>query len=283
MSSLAVIQNLVSANISVQGNLAVLWNQLVAAPAYLTLAALTGNDPTSLQSQNVNTATYIMGSFLNNFNQSLVTLRQQVSGNIQLTTVRQNETLMDIAARTLGNFESWQLIAALNNLQPPYITATATAFTTAPGQQIFLPTSGSVQSTGAVPVYSLNYLGVDLYYGPLNQDMLPWLGDFNTIAGYSNLSISLGRRLQTSIGELIYHTEFGSRIPPLIGTISSQNELNVIQAYAQSALMSDPRVNTVVTSAAAYQGYAISVTATVTPNGFSGSSNASATVNEVIR
>lgn len=280
-ASLVVVQNFVSANISVAQSTQQTWNSLVAVPTYLTLSSLLGNDPTSSQNQNLNTARYVLGTTLQSLNEALVVLRQQISGNIQLTTVRQNENLMDISARALGNFEQWVDIATINNLQPPYIANTYAPNVAIPGQQIFLPTTGTVQAQGSTPVYALNYLGVDIYYGPMNEDMLPWIGDLNTISGYNNLSFSLGRRLQTTYGDLIYHTDFGSRIPPEIGKIATGNELSLITAFTTSCLLSDPRVNKVTNVASqAYQNYAISVSATVIPNGLNGQSGIN--INEVI-
>ncbi len=279
-ASTVAYQMLANADLVNQNSLQTAWNNLVSIPSMLGMAALTGNDPTSLQSQNVNTAKYIIGTTLKNLDTTLVSLRQQVAGNIQLATVRENDNLMDMAARSLGNFEQWTQIAATNNLQPPYITSGATALTAVPGQQLFLPTTGVVQTQGTVPSYTLNYLGVDIYYGPLNQDIAVWAGDFQLISGYQNLSFSLGRRLQTTLGALVYHNDFGSRIPPEVGTITDSNTLSYITAYAKSALLSDPRVNKIVSaSTTAYQNYAINVTATVLPNG-AGSQTAS--VNEVL-
>ena len=279
-ASTVAYQMLADADLVNQNSLPTAWNNLVSIPSMLGMAALTGNDPTSLQSQNVNTAKYIIGTTLKSLDTTLVSLRQQVAGNIQLATVRENDNLMDMAARSLGNFEQWTQIAATNNLQPPYITSGATALTAVPGQQLFLPTTGVVQTQGTVPSYTLNYLGVDIYYGPLNQEIAVWVGDFQLISGYQNLSFSLGRRLQTTLGALVYHNDFGSRIPPEVGTITDSNTLSYITAYARSALLSDPRVNKIVSaSTTAYQNYAINVTATVLPNG-AGSQTAS--VNEVL-
>ena len=279
-ASTVAYQMLADADLVNQNSLPTAWNNLVSIPSMLGMAALTGNDPTSLQSQNVNTAKYIIGTTLKSLDTTLVSLRQQVAGNIQLATVRENDNLMDMAARSLGNFEQWTQIAATNNLQPPYITSGATALTAVPGQQLFLPTTGVVQTQGTVPSYTLNYLGVDIYYGPLNQDIAVWAGDFQLISGYQNLSFSLGRRLQTTLGALVYHNDFGSRIPPEVGAITDSNTLSYITAYARSALLSDPRVNKIVSaSTTAYQNYAINVTATVLPNG---AGSQAASVNEVL-
>ncbi|MDE3023552.1 MAG: hypothetical protein KGI54_17165, partial [Pseudomonadota bacterium] len=280
-ASMAVVQNLSNASFTANYALLDLWNMVVAVPAYLTLSALIGNDPTSVINQNFNTAKYAIYQNLNGMNQLLVALREQISGNIQTVQILEGDTLMSIAARALGNFELWQQIAMVNSLLPPYISSDITIpNTAAPGQYIFLPTGATIQAGTAVPSYTTNYLGVDIYYGPIGQNMLTWTGDFNTISGYNNLAMALGRRLQTPLGALIYHENFGSRLPFMVGSIMTANDLQVAQEYTKSSLLSDPRSATVLTSSAQYNNYAIAVQANVTPNGFSGNS---VNVNEVIR
>ncbi len=279
-SSLAVYQNINAGSFTFLESALIAWNNLVSTPSILTMASLTGNDPTSLQSQSVNAAKYALGTTLQNLNQVLITLREQVSGNIQLVTVKQNQNLMDIASQSLGNFELWNSLATTNNLLPPYTQSTPGANVASPGQQLFLPTSGSTITQGTTVSYTINYLGTDIYYGPLNQDMLPWTGDFQVISGYDNLAFSLGRRLQTSIGDLIYHPTFGSRLPPEVGSITVPNQLAYLQAYATSAVLSDPRVNSVISAnATQYTNYAIGITVTVLPNGLN---SKSVSVNEVL-
>lgn len=279
-ASQVVYQMLLNGEPTILQSASAAWNGMVAVPSMIGMAALTSNDPTSLQQQNLVTAKYTLGTTLYGLNQVLLSLRDQVSGNIQLAVIHEDDNLMDVAARKLGNYEEWNSIASTNNLLPPYISSTPSASTAAPGQEIFLPTTGTVQTQGTAPSYTLNYLGVDLYYGPLNQDMLPWTGDFNTISGYDNLAFSLGRRMQTTYGDLIYHPDFGSRIPPEAGAISDQNTLAYITAYARSCVLSDPRVNRVLSAdVQSYQNYAINVTVKVLPNGLG---SKSAVVNEVI-
>jgi phage baseplate assembly protein W len=125
-----------------------------------------------------------------------------------------------------------------------------------------------------------NYLGVDIYLGPLNQPRVPWTGDYQIISGYQNLRISLGRRLQTTIGQLIYHSEFGSRIPPEVGSIGSQDVTALLVEYTKSALQSDPRVNQIVSCTVTLLGnYSVVINAVVLPNGLG---QEEVTVNEVI-
>jgi len=260
---------------------ATVWNQLVAMPTCLRLANATSCDPTSAASQQIMVLRYVLGTSLADLYTLLISLRDTTPAQIQLVTVRQNDTLMAIAARTLGDFERFTDIAKLNNLLPPYISNTPQAGCAVPGQQLYIPTAGAVTVTTRPASYTQNYLGIDLYYGPLNEDMLPWTGDFATISGYANLSFSLGRRLQTTLGSLIFHGDFGSRIPPEVGKVVVQATSGHLAAYAKSAILSDPRTYQVpVLNVTVQASYAISIEATVTPNGSVGSS---AKVNEVLQ
>jgi nucleoid-associated protein YgaU/phage baseplate assembly protein W len=257
------------------------WNQLVALPSCTRYSENITNDPTSDASQQSAIIRYIGGQTYIQFNALQVSLQDATPANVQLTTVLIGDTLMDIAARTLGNYEQWYDIAKVNALQPPFISPTGGPNVAQPGDKLYLPTTTAPQTVTVQPSYTLNYLGVDLYYGPLNQPMLPWGGDFQTIAGYDNLSISLGRRLQTTLESLIYHNTYGSRVPPEIGQPISQSTSGYLTAYAQSALLSDPRVNSLISITTTLQAnYVISINAVVLPNGYGVSS---VNVNEVLQ
>jgi hypothetical protein len=221
------------------------------------------------------------------YNQLIITARDAISSpQLSLATVRMGDrTLMTFAARALNDYTKWNAVAQLNALSPPYVSATRTVSTATPGQQLFLPpttTSNQVptRAGGSVVSYINNYLGIDRYLGPINQPMLNWDGDYNYITGYPNLALSLGRRLQTTLGELIYHNLFGSRLPPEIGAIADSNLAELLAQYTTSALLSDPRVNQVVSCTVQLLGnYSAVVNAVVQPNGLG---QESVTVNEVI-
>jgi phage baseplate assembly protein W len=181
----------------------------------------------------------------------------------------------------LGSFESWPQIAAVNNLVPPYISSTGIPGTAAPGQQLIMPTTGTSQSSiGSPPSYLTNFLGVDLDFGPINGQMPPWSGDFQTVIGYQNLSRALGRRLQTTIGTLLFHPEYGSRIPPEVGAVQDARSAGQIAAFAASAISADPRIQDVLNVQAVPQpNFSIQVSAQAQPGGFN---STAVSVNEVI-
>lgn len=248
----------------------VLWNQLAVLPQLVMDAAFLSSTPYNLATQQNMVVRNAMLTIAQQLALFLLVLRQPTVSQVNLAAVQQGDNLMDVAARSLGDFEQWSEIAAINSLDPPYTAAQASSGVAAYGSQILLPTAGSsVSPVGAPPNYFTNFLGVDLLLGPLGQAMLPWQGDFQTISGYNNLSLSLGRRVQTALGSLIYHTNYGSLLPPEVGNVEVSYEADKIAAFGTSALLSDPRVAQVISSTATIlDNGQISFVAVVQPAGF---------------
>jgi hypothetical protein len=225
------------------------WNQVVTLPGICAAGSVLANSPASQQGQQSAVIRYAMLTLALQVATFLLILRQPTTTTVNTTTLRNNETLMDVAARTLGDFEQWQAIAAINGLYPPYTGAVAAPGVAAWGSQLILPAPGTqLSSLGAVPSYAANVLGTDIYVGPLGGAMPPWTGDYQLITGLKNLSWALGRRIQTSLSSLIYHTDYGSRIPPEVGAIETSVEAQRIAAYGDSAIQADSRVASVVSS-----------------------------------
>ena len=262
-----------------------LWNALAVLPCLTRVAASVANDPTSDASQQIAVMRYVILLGMQGLAVALTNLRESAPDSILLTKVRKNDTLMDIAARELGDYTRWTDIAAVNGLVPPYIVPTRPTnglSVAAWGDQIYLPTTANPATVTAKFDYDANYLGTDIDYGPLNGSMPLWTGDFATVTGYLNFGRALGRRVITPLGALIYHSDYGSRIPGEVGAIQDESQGGVLAAYAESALRSDPRVNDVpsvnVTLGA---NYGARVVAQVIPNGAPG--GASTAVNEVLQ
>ena len=237
-----------------------LWNQITTYPSLVAIGALQSTNPNNALLQSLNTLKYVINTTLIQMDTLIASFNEQNLGTVHVITVRQNDSLPNIADRHLGNFEQWQQIAQLNGINPPYQVY--------PGQQLFLPpaTNNNQQTP---PNYLINYLGTDLYYGPLNSNMLPWTGDFFTISGYENLAFALERRILTTLGTLIYHPNYGSRVPPEVGNIQEPQTATHIGAYANSAILTDPRVNNIPYWTVSMQpNNLISYQATIQPNGF---------------
>lgn len=267
-ASLDAATILSNTGVSASANLTTAWNQMVALPAIMRYASSDANDPTSLVAQQTACMRNLICTCLYNTYVLVVNLRQAIPSTVSTVTVRNNDSLMSIAARALGDYTQWQAIANANNLLPPYIAATASPGVAGWGQSIYLPVTQGAQTNVSAASYEATYLGTDIWYGPINQDMQIWTGDLPLIASYQNLAFSLGRRLQTTLGSLIYHSDFGSRIPPEIGNITTSSLLGYLGAYAESALASDPRVNRILSlSVNSSDGYLITIAGTVLPNG----------------
>lgn len=261
-----------------------LWNQFAAMPAITRCVDAITNDPTNPSAQQIAVVRVVILQSLLQFNKLIVSLRDVVTAQLRLGTLRKGDSLLTFANRELGNYAAWRQIAQLNGLEPPYISKVKAPQVAVPGQQLFLPPVNAVTliapEIAPVASYVTNYLGVDRYLGPLNSPMLTWTGDYQIISGYQNLALSLGRRLQTTIGLLMYHPRFGSRIPPELGSVASQDVSALLVKYTISALLSDSRVNKVVTCTANLLGnYSVAINAVVLPNGLG---QEQVTVNEVI-
>lgn len=256
------------------------WNSIAALPAMQCVGSIISSAPYIQANQQQSVIRNAMLTFAAEIQLLLLSLRQPILSQTSLTTVLVGETLLDVAARATGDFENWQAIAALNGLVPPYTGPNKLPGIAAWGTQIALPTPGQAPAAiGTIPSYSQNYLGVDLYFGPINGQMPAWTGDFQTIVGYRNLAWALGRRIQTTLGTFLYHSNYGSRIPPQVGNIQTNETAGHIAAFGKSALLADPRVALVTSARAQLQpGQIIEFSANVQPGGF----QQSVPINEVL-
>lgn len=253
-----------------------LWNQCVALPTILLDAASLAT-PNALQNQVCGVVRHALTVMSFQVAVFLLTLRQPQLAQVSLATLRNNETLQDLAARSVGDFEQWRSIATLNGLTPPYPGLGNAALA---GQDLLLPGSSAAVSGTATPSYAANVLGTDYDFGPINGSMPAWTGDFNLITGLLNFARAIGRRVQTPLGSLVYHSAYGSRIPGEVGAIAGQGEAAKLAAYAQSAINADPRTGKILSCTAQVQpGFLASVTAIVQPIGAAASP---VSVNETI-
>lgn len=256
-----------------------LWNGTVVLPTLLLDSSSLASSPASVSSQQIGVMRYVFVSQLEQLSLLLLSLRTKSVDQPSTATLRNTESLMDLAARTTGNLEDWAGIAAINQLLPPYPGPTnqQVALT---GRALFLAGDGLANNSGPAPTYAANVLGTDWDFGPINKPQPAWLGDISLITGYLNYSRALGRRLQTPLGTLIYHTDFGSRIPPEVGAIQSEDEASRLNQYGRSAIVQDPRTGSIQSSEATTQpGFLATFAATVIPIGPGAQP---VTVNEVI-
>lgn len=241
------------------------WSTTVALPVLLLDAASLAS-PATLAAQQISVIRYVIGAQIQQLAKLLLSFRSQNISQPSTANLRNTESLMDLAARTTGDFENWINIAALNKINPPYPGPTNPALALT-GKALF--TAGTGVATTRQPTYEANVLGTDYDFGPINSPQPFWLGDIPLITGYLNFARAIGRRLQTSLGTLIYHPNYGCSIPPELGGIQSTDEAKRLAAYGRSAIQGDPRTGTIVTATATVEpGFEANFSATIIPAGF---------------
>lgn len=251
-----------------QTNIPALWNGTVAMPSLLLDAASLTNSPASLANQQAATIRFALRSLALQTAYLILSLRSSIaSGSVSTATLRRNESLMDLSARSAGGFEAWQAVASVNGIQPPYPGPTSQPAGVY-DSPLLMPGSSQAPSGAAAPTYAANVLGVDYDFGPINGAQPPWLGDISLIVGYRNLSRALGRRIQTPLGTLIYHPSYGSRIPGEVGAVQGANEASKLAAFGAAALAADPRTASVLSAVASVQpGFLATFSGSIQPVG----------------
>lgn len=219
------------------------WNYVIANWTYQDTSSIYWNDPSNATIQASLILRYALKQAELTCADLLLAFMNQLSTNIKTAPLLENQSLMDLANAQLGDYTQWTAIAQANGLLPPYTSSSPSPNLASPGQNLFLP--GSTPQ-GAIGSYILNFLGSDINFGIPGQQMPPWTGDFQTVNGYTNLNYALARRILTPLGSLLYHaSDYGSLINQ-IGQPLTAASIATILAYAQAALLSDPRVASIV-------------------------------------
>lgn len=243
------------------------WSTVVALPTLLLDAATLSSSPASLASQQASVIRFVMQRQLHRLANLLLSFRSHNVVAPSTATLQTGESLMDLAARTTNDFENWQTIAGLNSISPPY-PSTADRSLALTGRKLFISGSGINTDTSRQPTYDVNVLGRDWDFGPINGDMPLWLGDIPLITGILNFARAIGRRLQTPLGSLVYHREYGCSIPAEIGAVQSTDEAAKITAYGRSAINGDPRTGNIKSATTTVQpGFEANFSASISPIG----------------
>ena len=244
------------------------WNGAVALPTILLDAAAQSTSPASLAAQQACTIRYALNAVASGLAMFLYSLNTAAGTQPTTARLRNADSLQDLAARQTGSFDNWPAIAAANALSPPYPGPTNPAVALS-GRQLYMPGSGvQVGAAGAAPNYDNLTLGVDYDFGPINGLQPGWSGDIPLIAGLYNYARAIGRRLQTPLGALVYHQNYGSRIPPEVGAIQDSTEAARLAEYGRSAMAADPRTGAVLYATATVQpGFLATFSGGVTPIG----------------
>jgi len=173
------------------------------------------------------------------------------------------DTIQAVAFRELGDASRWVDIVALNKLRPPYISDTARGDgVILSGDILRVPSATRVIQTVSNPDL---VFGIDVRMADDGQLSTTASGDLDTVGGIDNFCQALRDLLATDNGELIFHPEYGCKLRTLIGTINGPTAALLAAAYARDALLTDPRVERVISSDAKVVGDVTTVVAKVQP------------------
>lgn len=244
------------------------WNGVVALPTILLDGSSLSTSPAQLQAQQAMVIRYVLDRTAGAIAVFLFSLRTSIASAPVTAILSNNDTLIDLAARETGNFENWTTIAAINGLGPPYPGPTNQAVAQS-GRPLYMPGSSIVTGAGGTPPsYPNDSMGSDYYFGPINGVQPPWNGDIPLVTGLLNFAGALGRRLQTPIGSLAYHQEYGSRIPGEVGAVQSTDEAARLAAFGKAALAADRRTGRILSATATvYPGSLATFVGRVNPIG----------------
>lgn len=181
-----------------------------------------------------------------------------IPSSAQEDVVGGNETLRSIAKRTMGDEAYYKMLAILNKLKPPYISAVPGDGVLTPGSKILIPKRmDSEDITGSLDAINtdassevLSPLGkkygrdLKLSAGSSGTDFadlqVSQRGDLSTIEGVDNVRQAMVIKTSTEQGDLPLHPTFGAAYP--VGTKVSLSQLHEFALNTRRTFLSDPRI-----------------------------------------
>lgn len=175
---------------------------------------------------------------------------------------RVGDTPQKIAARELGNASRWSQIVQINGLQPPYLTddrSMQSATVLLAGEDtIQIPNDGGATqgspSTDPAVVYGVDMINTG---GFLVDD---GAGDFAVVSGVKNFTQALRNRLDTSLGDLLFHLSYGNGARDLRGRGATPQLVSLANQFVQRCVAADDRVSSVKDFVTKLSGDAVLVT-----------------------
>lgn len=188
---------------------------------------------------------------------------EKTLSGFRFVEIHHGDTLQRIAVRELNDASKWALIAAINDLRPPYIVEPGSSApkTRAYGQLLAVPAARPTVSAEIDPnrVFKVD---LDLTTGDLRDD---GQGDLLLIEGRNNFRQALRHRIMTPLRDLLFHPRYGCGVHSLKGAGNDRTANLLAAQYVKGALLSDSRCDTVPNTTAVVVGDRIEVTAQVKP------------------
>lgn len=196
--------------------------------------------------------------------QSQYTDKLQTYDKFREYYVCDGDTLQKIAARELNNPELWTLIADYNQLSPFDILT--------PGQKIFIPDRQELPKYVIENNFVLDYFDGEQLYGTNlaweNDDLAVDVnGNLKTISGIDNLKQALYIALNTEIGSLEWHRDYGTRLKSMIGGRGSQHEIEMLKTEILRTIKTDVRIKEAKITDFKQFKTQINITITIIPHG----------------
>lgn len=181
----------------------------------------------------------------------------------RFVSINQGDTLQAIAARELGDASMWADLIAINGLVYPYITGDPTQA----GPKVKLYGDTIIVPAARAPAANVSdansLFGTDLRL--TNGLLTAENGDLALVSGRFNLRQALQNRIQTALGELLFHLGYGCGVHRLKGTANGPTAGLLGARYVRDAMLADPRVAQVPSTVATVTGDVIAVSADVQP------------------
>jgi phage baseplate assembly protein W len=174
---------------------------------------------------------------------------------------RGGDTLQEVAARELGDASLWVDLIDINDLKPPFLTgdpSLAGPHVKLYGQLIMVPAS-SPQATADTDPEAV--FGVDIALDGAGRLAATASGDLAIVGGHANLKQALQNRIATDTGELLFHLDYGCKVRRMVGVANGPGAGLIGGQYVRSAILDDPRIDSVSSVTVTVQGDALQIRA----------------------
>ena len=179
-----------------------------------------------------------------------ISIREPAS--VTSTDVLATDDVQTIAARELGDPDKFRDIVLLNNLKPPYISATPAPGVLTPGSKILLPKYSGTGNTGIIRNKEYNItkniseaeksLGVDIRITEDGDFAISNTKDLDLLAGMNNMGQACALKMGYETGSLKRHPGIGTNLQ--IGRKASTS-IGVVRDQIVSSFSSDNRVESI--------------------------------------